>query len=229
MKPPTLVTNLIRYEIRDADFDPYAIYILKSRKGNLVAEKERRFKEFKELNKKLKKALPKHIVLPNLPEASSKIGVRNLTEGFLEERVKLLGEYLTKIVEIPEIQDNEDFLFFIGLLPSKNPMDDQIFNAALRRTKYDLWNWYTIIYDKPEVGISKLISIEVWRTVRVDVEAALPNAEALRKTSKKLAIKAINGAVDAAVPPAWKTAYEASGPARQKVQEVLGSVIEIIE
>ena len=228
LKPPTLVTNLVKYEIRDADFDPYAIYILKSRKGNLVAEKERRFKEFKELNKKLKKELPKNIVLPNLPEASSKIGVRNLTEGFLEERVKLLGEYLTKIAEIPEIQENEDFLFFIGLLPSKNPMDDQIFNAALRRTKYDLWNWYSIIYDKPEVGISKLISIEVWRTVRVDVEAALPNAEALRKTSKKLAIKIINGAVDAAVPPAWKTAYEASGPARQKVQEVLGSVIEII-
>jgi len=154
--------------------------------------------------------------------------VRNLSEGFLEENVKLLGQNLKKIGEIPEIQDNEVFLFFIGLLPSKNPMDDQIFNAALRRTKYDLRNWYTFIYEKQEFGISKLISIEVWHIVQVDVEAALPNVEAPRKTSKKLAIKAINGAVEAAVPPEWKTAYEASGPARQKVQEVLGSVIEII-
>lgn len=228
LKPPTLVVNLIKYEKKDVDFDPYAIYILRSRKGKLVAEKERRFKEFKELNKKLKKVVPKNIVLPNLPEASSKIGVRNLTEGFLEERVKLLSEYLTKISEIPEIQENEDFLFFIGLLQSKNPMDDQIFKAAFKRTQYDVGNFYNIIYDKSEVGISKLISIEVWRTVRVDVENALPNAEALRKASKKLAIKIINGAVDSAVPPAWKTAYEASGPARQKVQEVLSSVIEII-
>ena len=159
LKSPEIRVEISRYEIRDSDFDPYAVYILKASKGKITAEKERRFKEFEKLNKAIKKFLPKDAILP---EASSKIGVRNLTSSFLQERVTKLNEYLHKLLESPELQENEDFLFFLGLLPSKNPLDDQIFNDAFRRTKYDLHCWGYINFDKSEDAISKLVTREVW-------------------------------------------------------------------
>ena len=135
---------------------------------------------------------------------------------------------MQKIVVIPEVQTNEDFLNFIGLLPSKNPLDDQIFDSALRRTKYDLWNWHRIRYDKPEEGISNLLIREVYRSIEIDINLALPPAEAPRKASRKLAYKMITTAVEAAVPPAWSTAYKTSEPVRETVQKALGELIGII-
>ena len=225
LKSPEIRVEISRYEIRDSDFDPYAVYIVKASKGKITAEKERRFKEFEKLNKAIKKFLPKDAILP---EASSKIGVRNLTSSFLQERVTKLNEYLHKLLESPELQENEDFLFFLGLLPSKNPLDDQIFNDAFRRTKYDLHCWGYINFDKSEDAISKLVTREAWWSVRSDVESALPTAEAPRKASKKLAFKIISSMVEVAVPPAWSAAYKASEPVREKVQKVLETVIEMI-
>jgi len=225
LKSPELRVNISRYEYRDYDVDPFAVYMIKASQGKLSAEKDRRYKEFEKLHKALKKIIPKDITLP---EASSKIGIRNLNEAFLSERVQLLNEYLQKIVVIPEVQTNEDFLNFIGLLPSKNPLDDQIFDNALRRTKYDLWNWYRIRYDKSEEAISNLLIREVYRSIEIDINLALPTAEAPRKASRKLAYKMITTAVEAAVPPAWSAAYKASGPVRETVQKALGELIGII-
>ena len=224
-KPPEIRVEISRYEIRDLDYDPYAVYIVKSSKGKITAEKERRFKEFEKLNKAIKKSLPKDAILP---VASSKIGVRNLTPSFLQERVTKLNEYLNKLLVSPELQENEDFLFFLGLLPSKNPLDDQIFNDAFRRTKYDLNCWGYFNFDKKEDGISKLVTREVWWSVKNDIDNALPTADAPRKASKKLAYKAISSMVEVAVPPAWTTAYKASEPIKEKVQKVLETVIELI-
>ena len=224
IKPPELEVKIERYELRDIEFDPYAVYIISARMGKISAQKERRFKEFDKLNSKIKKDLPKDV---SLPGASSKFGSRNLNPDFLENRVTQLNNYLTKLSESPEIQKNEDFLFFIGLLPSKNPQDDAIFNEAFRKTKWHFYNWSYIIYDKPEDAISKFLVIEVFRSIRSDIESSLPNAEASRKLSLKVVFKAISGAVDAAVPPAWSAAYKASEPVRVKVQELLGKVIHI--
>ena len=225
LKKPELRANISRYEYRDYDVDPYAVYMIKSSQGKLSAEKDRRYKEFEKLHKTLKKIIPKDITLS---EASSKIGIRNLNEAFLSECVQLLNEYLQKIVVFLEVQTNEDFLNFIGLLPSKNPLDDQIFDSALRRTKYDLWNWHRIRYDKPEEGISNLLIKEVYRSIEIDINLALPPVEAPRKASRKLAYKMITEAVEEAVPPAWSTSYKTSEPVRETVQKALGELIGII-
>ena len=80
IKPPELTIQINRYALRDTDYDPYAVYIIKTSMGKKTVEKERRFKEFEKLHKTLKKFLNKNCVLP---PASSKIGVRNLTDDFL--------------------------------------------------------------------------------------------------------------------------------------------------
>ena len=229
LKPPELRVKILRYSIRDASFDPYAVYIISASKGKLSGQRERRFKEFEKLHKEIKKLIPKDKEKEiSLPEASSKIGARNLNEKFLSERVDLLGKYLQQLSEIPAIQEDKHFLFFIGLLPPENPLDDQIFSVAYEKTRWHFWYIPYLTYDKPEEAMKRLLTFEVWRSVRSDIESALPTAETPRKTSLKLSFKVIAGAVDKAVPPAWKLAYESSKPIREKVQSVLGSVIEII-
>lgn len=229
LKPPELRIKVLRYEIRDSSYDPYAVYIIRASKGKFSGQRERRFKEFKKLHKKIKKLIPKdkekEIIIP---EKSSKIGIRNLTPKFLEERVEILGKYLKNISEIPEIQENEDFLSFIGLLPPKDPLDDQIFSAAFEKTRWHFWYIPSFDFDRPEDALTRLITLEVWRSVKSDIENALPTAETPRKTSLKLAFKLIAGIIEPLVPPTWTTAYKASGPVRDKVKEVLGQVIEII-
>lgn len=229
LKPPELRVKILRYSIRDASFDPYAVYIISASKGKLSAQRERRFKEFEKLHKEIKKLIPKDKEKEiSLPGASSKIGARNLNEKFLSERVDLLGKYLQQLSEIPAIQEDKHFLFFIGLLPPENPLDDQIFRVAYEKTRWHFWYIPYLTYDKPEEAMKRLLTFEVWRSVRSDIESALPTAETPRKTSLKLSFKVIAGAVDKAVPPAWKLAYETSKPIREKVQSVLGGVIELI-
>lgn len=225
LKPPELQLKITKYILRDQDYDPYAVYVIKASKGELSAEKERRFKEFEKLNKALKKLLPKDIVLP---PASSKLGGRNLNTDFLEGRVVSLNEYLQKISAIPEIQNNADFLKFIGLFPPEDPLDDQIFEAAFRKTKYHFWCFFDAKYDGPTDAMTKLITREVWRTIRGDILPSLPNSEAARKASIKIVYKAISTSVGAAFPPAWNAAYEASKKVRQTIIGVLDKVIGII-
>jgi len=219
--PPELKVEITRYVIRDSEYDPYAAYVIKSTKGSKVAEKERRFREFERLNKSLKKLITKDCVLPS---ASSKIGVRNLTPEFLDSRVKDLDAYLQNVIKIPGIQDNEDFQKFIGFFPV-DPLDEKIFEATFRKTKWDLWVWGDIKYDEPRDAISKLITLNVWKDVSSDIYHALPAVEAPRRASLKLAYKVISGIIDAAVPPAWDVAYAASKKVRGTVQGVLDSVI----
>jgi hypothetical protein len=224
LKPPELRIDLDRYVIRDSEYDPYAAYVIKTSMGPKVVEKERRFKEFEKLHKTLKKLLNKDCVLP---PASSKIGIRNLTDDFLNERVKLLNEYLQQLKNIEAVVNDEAFTKFVGLY-EEDPLDVQIFEAAFRATKYDLWVWGDIKYDDPTNAMSKLITREVWKSVSHDVYAAVPTAEAPRRASLKLAYKVISAAVDAAVPPAWNAAYEASKKVRGTIQSALDKVIGTI-
>ena len=226
IKPPELTIQINRYALRDTDYDPYAVYIIKTSMGKKTVEKERRFKEFEKLHKTLKKFLNKNCVLP---PASSKIGVRNLTEDFLNERVKLLNDYLQQLKDIDEVVKNEAFTKFVGLY-EEDPLDVQIFQAAFREAKYELWIWADIKYDDPTNAITRLITRKVWRNVSSDVYAACPTAESLRRMSVKIAYKAISAAANAAIPPAWTTAYEASKKVRSTIQGALDKVIgQIIE
>ena len=224
LKSPELTIELGRYALRDELYDPYAVYIIKTSMGKKSVEKERRFKEFEKLHKTLKKFLPKDCVLP---PASSKIGARNLTDDFLKERVKLLNEYLQQLKNIDEVVKDEAFTKFVGLYED-DPLDVQIFEAAFRATKYDLWIWGDIKYDDPTNAMTKLITMEVWRSVSHDVYAACPTAEGPRRLSIKLAFKAISAAANGAIPPAWNAAYEASKKARGVIQGTLDKVIGLI-
>jgi len=225
LKPPELTIKVTRYSIRDSDYDPYAVYVILSKKGNITSEKERRFKEFERLNKALKKVLPKDIVLP---AASSKIGVRNLSEEFLRKRVKDLDAYLQSIMAIPEVQNNEDFQKFIGMFPSDDPLGDQIFDAAFRDTRYHFWCWFDAKFDNPSDAMTQLMIRAIWRSVSGDIYAALPTAEAPRRTSIKLAYKMITGVVSPLIPPAWETANKTSKAARTTVQKALETLLNII-
>ena len=226
IKPPELTIELNRYALRDTDYDPYAVYIIKTSMGKKTVEKERRFKEFDKLHKTLKKFLNKDCVLP---PASSKIGARNLTDEFLNERVKLLNDYLQHLKNIDEVLKNEAFTKFVGLY-EEDPLDVQIFEAAFREAKYELWIWTDIKYDDPTNAITRLVTRKVWRNISSDVYAACPTAEAPRRMSLKIAFKAISSAASAAIPPAWTAAYEASKKIRGTIQGSLDKVIgEIIE
>ena len=225
LKPPELTIKITRYSIRDSDYDPYAVYIILSKKGNITSEKERRFKEFEKLNKALKKMLPKDIVLPS---ASSKIGVRNLSEEFLQKRVKDLDAYLQSVMAIPDVQNNEDFQKFIGMFPSDDPLGDQIFDAAFRETRYHFWCWFDAKFDNPGDALAQLMTRAIWRSVSSDIYSALPTAEAPRRTSIKLAYKMISGVVTPLIPPAWEAANTASKKARTTVQSALETLLNII-
>ena len=226
---PKIITDITTcisgYFLRDREYDPYCVYIVRSYKGQLVSLKERRFTEFAQLHKLIKKFVPKDIAFP---AASSKIGKRNLSPAFLSERERILEKYLQTVVKIKDLQNNEDLLKFLGLLPSKNPLDDQIFKNALKQTKWDLWNWDDIVYDTPDEAMSKLITKEIFRAVRSDIDSALPQAEGPRKASRKLAFKFISKAVNTAVPPTWKSAYDLNLKLREQVIGGLSKVIDLI-
>lgn len=224
LKPPELKIELTSYVILEKEFDPYAAYDIKLTKGNLVVQKERRFKEFEKLNKAVKKFIPKTLVLP---PASSKIGTRNLNEDFLNQRVTSLNNYLQEIIKIKEVLENKAFLHFVGL-DEKDPLDVQIFEAAFSATKEELQVWGEIKYDDPENAMSKLFIREIWKAVGPSITASLPQVEAARKSALKLAYKLLSTTVDSAIPPAWKAAYEASKKVRVGLFKVLDKVIGLV-
>ena len=224
LKPPEIKIELNKYIILEKEFDPYAAYEIKIIKGNKVVEKERRFKEFEKLNKALKKLIPKTLVLP---PASSKIGVRNLNEDFLNQRVISLNNYLQEIIKIKEVLENKAFLKFTGL-KEEDPLDVQIFEAAFSATKKELNVWGEIRYDDPANAMSKLFIREIWKAVGPSITASLPPIEAARKMALKLAYKCLAGIVDAAIPPAWKAAYGASKKIRIGLFKVLDKLIGLI-
>ena len=225
LKPPELKVKITRYIIRDREYDPYAVYVIQSFKGNFAAEKERRFKEFEKLHKALKKIIPKEIALP---PASSKIGVRNLSEEFLTKRISDLDAYLQSICAIEAVQNHEAFQKFIGMFVSDDPLGDQIFDVAYRKTRYYFWCWFDAKFDDPGDAMSKLLTRAIWRSVSGDIYSACPTAEAPRRASIKLAYKLIAGVIDPLIPPAWNAAYEGSKKARVAATSALETLLGII-
>ena len=224
LKTPELIVELNRYVIRDAEYDPYAAYIIKTSLGAKIVEKERRFKEFANLNTTLKNYLTKDCLLPS---SSSKFGSRNLEIDFLNERVKLLNDYLQKLKNIKEVINNEAFRKFIGLY-EEDPLEVQIFEAAFKATKYELCIWDDIKYDDPISALSKLLVRKIWKNVKMDIYAEVPKGESTRKASLKLAYKIITGVIEKAVPAAWNQAYDSSRKVRGINQKMLERVIELI-
>ena len=106
---------------------------------------------------------------------------------------------MQNLLAIPNIQDNEDFQKFISFFPI-DPLDEKIFDTVFRKTKWDLWVWGDIKYDKPRDVISKLITREVWKSVSYDIYQVIPPVGAPRRASLKLAYKLISGTIDIAFP-----------------------------
>lgn len=225
LKSPELKVEVTRYELRDIFFDPYACYIIQTSKGEQKVETERRFKEFEKLHKAIKKIAPKDAVLP---PASSKLGSRNLDPNFLRERVSILGKYLETVSKDPEVQKNVEFQKFIGIYPSDNPTFDEIFNLAFTMTKQHFGYYYSLVWDTPSDGITKLVIRRVYKAIESDIENALPKVEAARRASKKLVIKAISVAAGAAIPPAWSLLEKGTKPMITKINDLLGKLVQTL-
>lgn len=229
-KPRTeeVLVTINRYETLDCDTDPYAVYIVNSYYQNHEATKRRRFKEFQAFYKKIKGFLTTAGSDITIPEPSSKWGKRNLEPNFLNERIVQLSSFLKTVVALPGATENKDILDFIGQLPPEDPLGDQIFDRALRRTKSDLWIWKTIVYDKPEDGMSQLFMGKIDRELWWEINRSLIGSADSQRAQRKIAYKVINLAVSTAVGPGWKVAYSTSQPVRKKVQDALDGVIETI-
>jgi hypothetical protein len=224
-KIPTEINAYIYgYGFRDSPYDPYCVYYISAYRGNIIASKERRFSDFAKLNKAIKKFLPKDCPFP---PPSSKIGKRNLTPEFISARMDILNKYISIIIKIKDLQYNEDFLRFFGLLQCKNPTDEQIFKKAFKKTKWDLCNWDYIVYDTPEEAMTKLITKEVYHAVENDIENALPEGDGPKKASRKVAFRSISTTVSKGIPPAWNEAYEAGLKLRASLESSLANVIEL--
>jgi len=213
------------YETLDSDVDPYVSYIFVASYKGMEATKSRRYKEFKELHKKLGKLVPSGAVLP---AASSKFGTRNLTHDFIEGRRKSLQEYISKVCEVDGIADNEALRKFLGLVKSEDPRDDEIFERALKQTKWDLWIWKKILYDEPGEALSKLIIEEIKRDMWSDICNACPPSERTRRMALKLAYRTISALVSPPVTAAWNAAFTASKDVRAKVVETLEKAFDAL-
>ena len=225
LKQPELKVQVSRFELRDIFFDPYAVYIIQSSKGELKVETERRFKEFEKLHKALKKIVPKEAVLP---PASSKIGSRNLDPNFLRDRVSILGKYLEVISNDPEVQKNTDFQKFIGIFPSEDPTFDEIFNLAFTNTKHHFGYYYSLVWDQPSDAMTKLVIRRVYRSIEPDIMAALPKVESAARASKKLVIKAISTAAGAVIPAAWAGLEKGTKPMINTINDLLAKLVQTL-
>lgn len=222
---PKIVVKLKRYEIMDYDTDPYAVYVINSQLGINEVQKKRRFKDFQTLYKKIKGIIPANLIIP---EPSSKWGKRNLERSFLDTRRKTLSKFIKEVCRLDCAGEHRDILEFLGQLPSEDPVGDQIFDRALRRSKWDLWIWKTILYDKPEEGIAQLIMGKVNRELWWEINRSLIGTDESKRSQRKVAYKIMNEAINSTIPSAWKPAYSASKPIREKVIKVLDGIISII-
>ena len=220
-----IIVKLKRYEIMDYDTDPYAIYVINSQLGINEVQKKRRFKDFQTLYKKIKAIIPANLIIP---EPSSKWGKRNLDNSFLNSRRKALSNFIKEVCRLDFATKNKEILEFLGQLPSDDPVGDQIFNRALRRTKWDLGIWKTFDYDKPEDGIAQLVMEKVHRELWWNINRSLTGTEEMKLSQRKVGYKIMNEAINSTVPAGWKPLHTACKRIREKVTNALGGVISLI-
>jgi len=218
-------TKVANWEKLDEDIDPYVSYIVVSSYKTREATKSRRFKEFKLLNKKLGKKVPSNA---KVPSASSAFGSRNLHKDFLKERKKSLTDYLKALCEVDALTKDADFLKFLGLTKSDDPLGDKVFERAIERTKWDLWVWKKIVWDEQGQAISKLVIEEIRKEMWYDIVQACPPSEAARKLALKAAYRTVSMTVGPVVTASWNAAAEQAKPLKKKVEEILGQQFDKI-
>ncbi|KAH3745005.1 hypothetical protein Pelo_13594 [Pelomyxa schiedti] len=217
--------KVANWEKLDEDIDPYVSYIVVSSYKTREATKSRRYKEFKLLNKKLGKKVPADA---HIPGASSAFGARNLHKDFLKDRKKNLTHYLKALTEVEALTKEPEFLKFLGLVKSDDPLGDKVFDHAIERTKWDLWVWKKIVWDTQGEAISKLVVEEIRKEMWYDIVQACPPSEAARKVALKLAYRSVSVTVGPVVTATWNAAAEQAKPLRKKVEEVLGQQFDKI-
>jgi len=214
----------------DGEVDPYVVYVVDSSLKDDSATVYRRYKQFKDLAKKMGKNLPKKAVLP---PPSSKFGSRNLTWEFVSERRKTLQEFLKGIVEDENARTQKVFLEWLGLGREKDPVYDETYKRAFEKTKWDLWLWKKIVYDSEGEGLSKLIIEEIKRDMWSDVTSSIPPDPKLRRAAMKGVYRALNTMVEPPVTTGFNAVRaktkDLREPIKQKLEEALDKVLEIEE
>jgi len=169
--------EIVGSEILDADSDPYISYVVSSSLGCQSSERNRRYSQFKSLNKAVGKQF--HIKAP-FPAASSKFGARNLSSDFVAQRIKELNAYLQELCEAPESEKNSHVLAFFGLTEIDDPLSLEIETRAVDGTLHDL-DLGSVIYDDVCDAMTKIVVIKIKEEMWEDITSGLPPNEKVRK------------------------------------------------
>ncbi|KAH3767645.1 hypothetical protein Pelo_476 [Pelomyxa schiedti] len=222
-KPDKLCAKVTTWETLDSDIDPYVVYVIISSYDGREATKNRRYKDFKLLNKKLGKKVPSGA---KIPPANSLFGVRNLHTAFLHDRKTSLSQYLKCLCDVEALATEVEFLKFLGLVKPEDPLSAVVFENAIDRTKWDLWIWKKIVWDEDGQAIAKLVVEDIRQEIWYDIVQACPPSEAARRTALKVAYRTICLTVTPVINAAWNTVSEQAKPVRHKVTEVLQGMFE---
>lgn len=77
----------------------------------------KRFTQFRDMDKKLRKILPEEIKerLPKRPKRKSKVWRDHMNPEFIEERRVMMENYLRRVLCVPQVAHSEQFLKFLGV------------------------------------------------------------------------------------------------------------------
>jgi len=218
---PELKVKITSWTTFDDDIDPYVAFVVESSMGENSASVYRRYNQFKNLTKIMKKA---GIDLKNKFPAAKAFEGRKFDSVYLQDRRLKLQSYLTALLENKELHANEAFLKWLGLNTPEDPKFHEIFDIAFVNTKWRLWVWKRIPYDDEEEAIAKLAIEEIKREVLYDVVSPFPNQ--IRSTAASSVYKVISALVGPLVTVGWKGCREAIQPIKPKISEIVDTAIE---
>jgi gas vesicle protein len=222
---PTLKAKITTWYTLDSDVDPYIAYLVEASYGDRSSSVYRRFNAFKSLNGKLPKSCAEAKKL--FPSAKPFEG-HHFSWEYVTARKQKLQAFLDSILANEEMWQDETFIEFLGLTPSEDPRGDEIFDLAIDLTKWRLWIWKRIPYDKKEEALSKIVIEEIKREMWYDLTSGLPNVATLRKTAIQGLYKAISATVGPPVSAGFKAAFEALEPVKPKIDDVITKVLDKI-
>eukprot|EP01125_Pyxidicula_operculata_P000263 TRINITY_DN10340_c0_g1_i1.p1 TRINITY_DN10340_c0_g1~~TRINITY_DN10340_c0_g1_i1.p1 ORF type:complete len:678 (+),score=214.89 TRINITY_DN10340_c0_g1_i1:59-2092(+) len=234
---PELKARISTWDTLDYDVDPYVAFIVEASIGEKSSSVYRRYNAFKKLNAKLGGAVPDAKKL--FPVAKTFEG-RKFDHGYLTNRKEKLQQFLDAIVKFfneskggegaeDKAEKIEYLIEWLGLNQSDDPDDvkfREIFDIAYTNTKWRLWIWKRIPYDKEEEAIAKLVIEEIKREMWSEVVSSVPNVPKARQLAIQTAYKTISATVGPAVAAGWKAAKAAIDPVKVKVAEVVDAGIE---
>mmetsp|Transcript_25308 Transcript_25308/g.35458 ORF Transcript_25308/g.35458 Transcript_25308/m.35458 type:complete len:544 (+) Transcript_25308:94-1725(+) len=134
-----LLDSLRKIKSSVGSSNSFVIYNIEVQRGPHKWKVERRYSEFAQFDQQLHTKFP-YLPLPELPPKGSVTSNEDKSQAFLNNRMKSLGEYLSKLVQLPTIRDSEDLRTFLNdetptpAQQAAQGSDAQVFQAADSQT-----------------------------------------------------------------------------------------------